>query len=225
MNQIIIDNRHKIDTACQLCFYALDKYNAAVEAFQEEKRRIIATPYIQQEQERMVNQAAEALGKTAQAHYEEIKQNLEAIRTAAGEMENLLDIGEDLQNALSVVKTLGKSLPSETRVGLVDQFKGQRQALTILKSAYESVDISAEPYFEGLIFSSSAALDQLDDMAYRIVAQPGTNLLVAVSFGTELEKFAVSLGVGLSKSFSGIVDTSGALNGQLRAVMGLGSNG
>lgn len=224
MNQIIIENRHKIDTACQLCFYTLDKYNKAVEAFHEEKRKITATPYIQQEQERLVNRAAETLRNTALAHYEEIKHSLGDIRTAAVEMENLLDVGEDLQNALSVIKALGKSLPSETRVGLVNQFKGQRQALTILKTAYESADISAEPYFEGMIFSSSAALDQLDDMAYRIVMQPGTDLMVVVSFGTELEKFALSLGVELTKHFRDIVDTTAATNQQLRAAAGLGAS-
>lgn len=224
MNQIIIDNRHKIDSACQICFYALDKYHKACQAFNEEKRRIAASPYIQQEQERMVNRAAEALSNTVNGYYAEIKSNLDMIREAANEMEGLLDIGEDLQNALSVVKTLGAGMPSETRLGLVDQFKGQRQALIVLKSAYDSVGIAAEPYFEGLIFNASGVMDELDDRAYRITGQPGTNLMVAVSFGRELEKFAVSMGVELTKSFGDIVDTSNALNEQLRAVMGLGAN-
>ena len=51
----------------------------------------MATPYIQQEQERLVNRAAETLRNTALAHYEEIKHSLGDIRTAAVEMENLLD--------------------------------------------------------------------------------------------------------------------------------------
>lgn len=224
MNQIIIDNRHKIDSACQLCFYALDKYHKAVEAFHEEKRRIIESLYIQEEKERMVNRAAEALSNTVNGHYAEIKSNLDMIREAANEMEGLLDIGEDLQNALSVVKALGKDMPSETRLALVNQFKGQRQALVILKTAYDSVGIPAEPYFEGLILDVSSVLKELDDRAYRITGQPGTNLMVAVSFGRELEKFAVSMGVELTKSFGDIVDTSNALNEQLRAVMGLGAN-
>lgn len=223
MNQIIIDNRHKIDTACQLCFYALDKYHKACQTFNEEKRRIAATPYIQQEQERMVNKAAETLSNAANGHYTEIKKNLDVIREAANEMEGLLDIGEDLQNALSVVKALGADMPSETRLGLVDQFKGQRQALIVLKAAYASAGIAAEPYFEGLIFRVSGVLDELDDRAHRITGQPGENMLVAVSFGRELEKFAVSMGVELTKRFEDIVDASDALNRQMRAVMGLGA--
>lgn len=224
MNQIIVDNRHKIDTACQSCFFALDKYHKAVNAFNEEKRRIAATPYIQQEQERMVNTAADNLKATVQGLYEEIKRNLDTIRAAAGEMESLMDIGEDLQNALSVVRTLGASLPGESRVKLVEKFKGQGQALSLLKAAYESVGITAQPYFQGLILNTAKELDALDGKAYRMVAAAGENMMVAVTFGSDLEKFAESLGVDLTKKFREIVDASDALNAQLRAVMGLGAS-
>lgn len=224
MNQIVIDNRHKIDTACRMYFLMLDKYHKAVEAFHEEKRRIAASLYIQEEKERMVNRAEDALKNTANNCYEEIKKNLDVIRAAAGEMENLMDIGPDLQNALSVVNSLGKSMPSETRIRLVEEFKGQRQALTILKTAYEAAGITAEPYFEGLISDVSKELDELDDAAYRMVGQPGKNMFVALNFGRDLEKYAESLGVQLTGKYRDTVNTAGALNRQMRAVMGLGAN-
>ena len=221
MNKTIIDNRHKIDTACQSCFYVLDKYHKAVNAFNEEKRRIASTPYIQQEQERMANQASDALKNTVQGFYEDIQRNLDVIRTAAEEMDRLLDIGEDLQNALSVVKTLGSALPGETRIKLVEQFKGQRQALSLLKAAYASAGIAAEAYFQGVILNTVNELQELNDMASRMVSAPGENMMVAVTFGSNLEKFAEAMGVDLTKKFREIVDTSDALNAQLRAVMGL----
>lgn len=224
MNQTVIDNRQTIGAACRNCFHTLDRYHKAVEAFHEEKRRIAATPYIQQEQERMVNKAAEALSNAAHGFYEEIKHNLDAIRVAAGEMENLMDIGLDLQNALSVVNALGQSMPSETRMKLVEQFKGQRQALTILKTAYETSGIDPEPYFEGLILDTSKVLDELDDKAYRMVMQPGVNMLVAINFGSDLEKFAESLGVRLTEKYRDMVNTSEALNRLMRAAAGLGTN-
>lgn len=224
MNQIIVDNRHKIDTACQSCFYTLDKYHKAVNAFNEEKRQIAATPYIQQEQERMVNKAADTLKNTVQGFYEDIQRNLDVIRTTAVEMDQLLDLGEDLQNALSVVKTLGSALPGETRIKLVEQFKGQRQALSLLKAAYASVGITAEPYFKGLILNTANELQELNDMASRMVSVPGENMMVSVTFGRNLEKFAEAMGVDLTKKFREIVDTSDALNAQLRAVMGLGAS-
>lgn len=224
MNQIIVDNRHKIDTACQSCFYTLDKYHKAVNAFNEEKRQIAATPYIQQEQERMVSKAADTLKNNVQGFYEDIQRNLDVIRTAAEEMDQLLDLGEDLQNALSVVKTLGSALPGETRIKLVEQFKGQRQALSLLKAAYASVGIAAEAYFQGVIRNSASELQELNDMASRMVSAPGENMMVAVTFGSNLEKFAETMGVDLTKKFREIVDTSDALNAQLRAVMGLGAS-
>ena len=172
----------------------------------------------------MVNQASDALKNSAQGSYEEIKRNLDTIRAAAGEMESLMDIGEDLQNALSVVKALGASLPGESRIKLVEQFKGQRQALSLLKAAYESAGITAQPYFQGLILNSAKEIDALDDKAYRMVAAPGENVMIAVNFGRDLEKFAESLGVDLTKKFGEIVDTADALNAQLRAAMGLSAS-
>ena len=224
MNQIIVDNRHKIDTACQSCFYVLDKYHKAVNAFNEEKRQIAATPYIQQEQERMVSKAADTLKNTVQGFYEDVQRNLDVIHTAAEEMDQLLDVGEDLQNALSVVKTLGKALPGETRIKLVEQFKGQRQALSLLKVAYASAGIAAEPYFQGFILNTASKLQELNNMACRLVAAPGENMMVAVNFGSNLEKLAESLGVELTKKFREVVDISDALNVQLRAAMGLGAS-
>ena len=225
MNQFINDNQHKIDTACQLCFYTIDKYHQAVNAFNDEKRRIAATPYIQEEKERMVNRAADSLSQTAQSYYDEIKNSLKAIRDAALDMEGTMDVGLDFQNALSVVNALGKNLPVESILNLIEQFKGQRQALVLLKAAMESADVpSAAHYFDNLIFDAASALDNLDDLAYRIMAQPGSDLWAAVRFGSELEKFALNLGVELSKRFRDIVDTREASNQQLRAVMGLGAS-
>jgi len=221
MNETIANNRNKINAACQLCFYTLDKYFKAAEAFHEEQHKILASLYIEAEKERMVNRATEALCNTVNGYYAEIESNLSEIRGAASEMECVFDVGEDLQNALSVTKMLGADMPNETCFKLVEQFTGQRHALTILKAAYEAAGIPTEHYFEGLIFDASSALDRLNGMAYRITVDPGENLMEAVSLGSELEKFAVSLGVDLTKKFRDIVDTSSALNRQLHAVMGL----
>lgn len=221
MNQVVINNREKIGTACHNCFRALDSYHKAVEAFGAEKQRIASTPYIQAEKERQVNQAADKLRNAVQGHCEQIQRELETIRTAAEEMQNLMDIGADLQNALSVVKSLGKALPSESRFKLVEQFKGQYQALAILKAAYEAVEITTEPYFKGLIFDTSRAVKDLEDKAACLADKPGENMMIAFSFGNDLEKFAQTLGVELPARYRDTVDTSAAMSRQLRAVMGL----
>lgn len=223
MNEIIATNRHKIDNACSLCFFALSKYNDAVQAFHAERRRIDPLPYVQEEKERMANSAVETLGQVAAAQYKEIHDNLESIRAAAGEMEKLLDIGGEFQNALAVVKSLGKALPADVRLSLVEPFKGQKQALSMLKAAYEAEGITSEYYFKDLIFDASVQVDKLDEMAYRVAVEAGDNLLVAAAFARELEAFAAALGVELSRRFSDVVDTDAAVMAQLRTAAGLGA--
>lgn len=225
MNQVVINNREKIGTACHNCFRALDSYHKAVEAFGTEKQRIASTPYIQAEKERQVNQAADKLHNTVQGYCAQIQRELDTIRTAAEEMQNLMDIGEDLQNALSVVKSLGKALPPEVRIKLVEQFKGQYQALTMLKAAYEAVEIPSEPYFKGMIFDAPRTVKELEDKAACLADKPGENVMVAFNFGNDLEKFAQALGVELTTGYRDAVDTSAAMSRQLRAVMGLSVDG
>lgn len=224
MNRIVIDNRHKIDTACQLVFSQLGRYDAAVDTFRAEKLRIKPLPYIEQEKEKMVNKAAAALAQSANQSYAEIHAQLEIIGVAAGEMENLLDLGEDLQNALSVVKHLSKELPSDIRFSLVEQFKGQKKALEILKSAYEASGIDSQPYFKGLIFDTDSYIEKLDSSAYTISIQPEAGMLKVSAFAKEIETFADLMGVELSKKASDWYDTSKYYEAELRAAFGVGSN-
>lgn len=226
MNPLIIDNRKKIGTAVYNCFTELAKYHQAVISFNEERRRITSSPYIEEEKTRMINKAADALKNSVRGNYEEIIRNLELIRQPAYEMESLMDIGEDLQNALAVVKALGKAMPEESRFKLVEKFKGQKQALSLLKTAFISAEIASDPYFGALIFVSADVLDELEQQAYSITTKPAENttLVVMVRFGNKLEKFALALGVELQKKFGEMVNTSEALNGQLRAIMGLGTS-
>ena len=221
MNQTVIENRHKIDTACRLCFYTIDKYYKAVNAFNAVKHRIAAEPYIEQEKERQVSAALESLKNTVQGYYAEIKSNLDVIRTAATELESLWDIGEDLQNALSVVKALGKALPAESRRKIVEPFKGQQQALALLKAAYAASEITDKPYFEGLIIDVAGELDSLEDKAYRLVVQPEKGMAVALNFGSALEKFATTMGCELTEKFRDVVDATDAMNTQIRVAAGL----
>lgn len=222
MNEFVIENRHKIDTACQLCFYAIDRYNRAVEAFNRKKHDIIGSMvYSQIEKERQINVAEGELGNTANIQYNEIKRNLEDIRTAGTKLDEFLDLGTDLQNALSVIKTLGKATPADICVDLVNQFKGQKKALSMLKSAYQVTGLDTNVYFDGVIFDTEGEVKQLDDLAYSIVAQNGPNAAAALALGGRLEAYAESVGVELTKRFADIVDTSEEYNRKLRAVMGI----
>ncbi len=222
MNEIVSENRHKIGTACQLCFHAIGRYNRAVDAFYEKKNDINASlVYSQMEKERRINIAEGELSNTANIQYNEISRNLEDIRTAGKKLEELLDLGADLQNALSVIKTLGKATPVDIRLDLVKQFKGQKKALSVLKSAYEVAGLDANTYFEGVFFDIEHEVAQLDDIAYSIVAQNGPNASAALALGRRLEAYAESVGVELTKRFTDVIDVSAEHNRNMRAVMGI----
>ena len=223
MNDVIKDSRHKIDTACYRCFLALDRHGDAVASFHQACQRIEQTPYVQSEKERQTAGASEALSKKAAEEYNVIHECLEDMRTAAGEMEQLLDIGEDFQNTLSVVRTLGHYLPAEQRRALAEPFRGQMQALKLLSAAYKAADIDPEHYFDGMIFDTAARLDGLDGIARRIAAQPSGSPVTVIEFASELEKFAAALGVELTHHFRDLADTSGALTAAIRSAAGAGT--
>ena len=221
MNQIVIDNRQKIASACSRCFSALDGYARACNDFRAEQKRIEPLPYIQEEKERMVSEAAKKLGSVASTKYEEIRKNLDDIKEAAEEMAAILDIGQDFQNTLSLVKQMGSDLPVDVRYALIAPFKGQKRALEILKAAYESAGMSPEPYFKGLIFAPGSRISALDADVYRITVQPGDHLLVAATFANGLESLADDLGVELSTRFKDMTDLSAAYTAAMYKACGV----
>lgn len=223
MNQIIIDNRHKIDTACQLCFRALDKYSKAMDAFQEEKHKIEAQPYVQEEQERLIAQAADKLHNTVSAYCVQIKNAVATIRDASSEMAEQLDIGEELQNALSVVKALGDKMPASIGTDLAEMFKGQRNALLMLKAAFSAAGIyTATAVFDELIANASRNLIELEAQTDRLAESTGTDMLAAYRLGQALEALAESMGVDLTQRFGDIVfDVEKMRTAATRAAMGL----
>ena len=221
MNSMIYSGRETIDQAAGRCFKVLAAYNETVRAYQNECREIDPLPFIQEEKERMKAKAAEKMYQDVRGQHETILAELDKIALAAEGMETLLDIGEDLQNALAVVKPLGAAMPSNLRFSLVVPFKGQKMALEILKAAYEAGNIDAEPYFKGLIFDADSRIGSLKESAMRLALQPGESLLAAHTFAGELEGFAKAMGVELSTKYADLVDAQGAMMEQVRAAAGL----
>ena len=222
MNDTVLENRKKIATRCKLCLYALGEYKKAVDAFQQERKRIDALPYIQEEKERLLSDAAQILSESATAQYEKIKGELDEVRGFAIEMEDDLSLDNDLMNAAALFK-LGRNLSTETVKRLVEQFRGQKQGLLILKAAGEDAGLDTEFYFKDMIFDAETRVNKLDELAYRITVQPHNNMMAAVDFANEMNKFAKDFGVDLPERLSDFVDLSGAFNDALRAAAGLGA--
>ena len=74
-----------------------------------------------------------------------------------------------------------------------------------------------------MIFDAETRVNKLDELAYRITVQPHNNMMAAVDFANEMNKFAKDFGVDLPERLSDFVDLSGAFNDALRAAAGLGA--
>lgn len=222
MNEVVKDKRHEIDTACASCFYTLNKYVGRVKAYQTEQDKINRT-YNQEIAGGEIDRIASNLRTEAEKFYTEVESYLSTIKNAALEMENLFDTGDNLQGALSVVKTLGDKAPSYTRFRLVNEFKGQKQALLILQAAFEASGIDPKPYFKGRILDVETSIQGLQEEAYGMIIPPygSGSIMAAADFAAHLERFVDALGVDLAKKFQDITDISGAYMDRLRASAGL----
>lgn len=216
------ENRNKIATAVELCFYQLEKYNRAHNDYAEELRKIDASPYNQMMQGNMRKTAEEAFCAQAKAVYDEMHNQFEVMRIAAREMAATLDIGDEFQNTLATVSALGENLPAEVRRALIQPFKGEMHMLQLLKSSFATSGLSTA-YFDELIRDPDKTIDDLDDAALALVMQPGDGVMRMLDVGKSLEKFAANEGAELKHKLSDIVDTSNALNAYLRAAAGLGT--
>lgn len=198
MNPVVIESRKKITSTIENCFYALDEYAHACSTFRDERRRIEQLPYLPEAKETHLRKASDTLFKVSSGIYEAIAKNLNTIEDAAKEMAELLDVGQEFQNTLSVIKQVGKSLPVDSLTALIDPFKGQKRALEILRAAYADAGIATDYYFGKLIFDPESRLAGLNETAYRIAVQPGDNLLVASDVAKTLEEFADNMGAELT---------------------------
>lgn len=222
MNQKVIDNRKSIDTRCKLCFSALGRYKAAVDTFQQERQQIEEKPFLPFEKERQISVAAKKVAAVSEKEYGEISGLLGEIRGFAAGMEKMDIQDGDLMNALEIVK-MGTGLAPDIISDIVQQFKGQRQALLVLQAACEGAGIQKEHYFKDMIFNADTRVEELDDMASRITIHPENGLLAAAEFAKALEKFAGDMGVELSSRVNDWADFSGVYAQAFRAAAGLGT--
>lgn len=202
MNQIIIDKKHAIGTACTLCLYSVDKYCAAINRLREKKEEIEHTEWMAQDyREKMINQEIEKTQNTVNQLYEEIRKQIDIIEENSMDLEEFLSIDDgELQGALLAVQTMGKDMPDEIRRSLVEKFRGQQKPLAILKSSFDKAGISTK-YFDELIFSADSRIGELDNLAWKLTVQPGKDIMVANAFARSIEKFAVDLGVTLGRQW------------------------
>lgn len=173
MNDFIKEQQHRVGTSTDRIFSRLEdvakvanSYRAQVEKIRNEKM------YSQEGREKLVNRAGEDYRANILPLCNQIQSEAETIRDALRNMSQTVDFGADLQNALNVVK-LGKELPVSVRTSLLEPFRGQPWALSVLQGAYQQAEIAHEQYFSGLTFNESS-VDELDTLTQQVLgSKPG----------------------------------------------------
>lgn len=216
---IMNTNQLVIKECISTCFTVLGRYDKALAAYGAEKKRIDTSMWNDEEKARQRSKAQETAAAAAVRCYEDIAKELENIRNIAMAMESEFGITPELTAAITLVSSAGAKLPWETRCNLVKNFAGQKQALLALCSIFEANNIETKEA-KALIFDAERRCTEMDDAAYRLVMQPGSNLGAAYSFAKELEKFAQLEGVELTTAFTSENEQE-YLNARMRESMGL----
>ncbi len=217
------NNQLYINECIQTIFGKLRTYDKAVKLWGEKKEEIIHSPlWSQEEMERRTSAATAELREAAQRFYDAIAKELESIKQTAIVMENEFVLSSELSAAIAMVCSVGADLPYETRHNLVQTFVGQKQALIALISIMEVKGVDVQEA-KSYIFKAEYRCEELDNLAYQIVAQAGINVGVVINFVRELEKFAELMGVELSNKFVS-ENESAYMSARLRESFGLPVN-
>lgn len=236
MNQIVINNRKKIDIACASCFNLLVNYSEKVRSHKKEVEKISASPYVQEEKMRQIDELEAATKDQIRPIWDAVRDQIDAIRQLADEIAEIpLEIVD-----LSAIGTLSNLIGGASSVDstadifwalqdYVDMYRGQPKALSVIKVAMErsgnpDANVLRSKHGGSLIFSVSERIGRLIRVADQLL-QPNINH--AYDLAREVEVFASDMGVNLSSSFKGMMkavnsdDYEGDYFSRLASLMGL----
>lgn len=218
-NNIMNNNQLLIKERIQTIFSILGRYDKAVTVYGTEKVEISAQPWNEAEKARRLSTTAETLRGAVQRCYDDISKELEVIKKTAIAMENAFELTPELNAAIALVSAVGDKLPRDTRQNLVASFVGQKQALVALCSIFEARGVETGEV-KRYIFDAGLRCEALEETAYRLVSQSGSNIGVVLSLVKELEAFAKLEGVELTSKFTS-ENANAYLTARMRESMGL----
>lgn len=218
------NQQNTIKTNAQSIFSELALFSNAVTDFNKKAREIAKDDQLSQlAMEQKTSEARAQLVKRASEVHSSISVSLTSIRKAAVELEEAFAISPELQAAITLISAAGDKLDAEARDRMWKQFIGNKNALLSLKAMFESKGMYTKE-LEKHIISADTWCDQLDDLAFTLKIQPGTNWAQLVSLGRKLEEFCKLEGVVTDKPFIEYLDADGYgqyYTEQLKAAFGI----
>jgi hypothetical protein len=172
----IIDRANEIRAAYTADLASIDKYTADYNE-----------AYIQSQKDK----ALADLNLKYQELYEDTQKQLDKLQGALEELHGSLEISPALANAVSIIKSIGPDLSTESKRKLNAQFAHDQASLLVLQEAYKSAGAKYNGGLDRQVYSISDQLENLKKRAYDLSRQD----ISPFRFGVEVGRLATFEGV------------------------------
>lgn len=138
---------------------------------------------------------AEEFKTLCKGYDEDFQKALDEIKEAELKNNELFDITDnELQTAIQLIKAVDGQIEQETRNNIVNKFKGNKQALIMLKSVYEAYEIDTK-YLVKHIVDIESFIEERKALAHSLVADVNTTTHKMQKICNDLYYLAELLGI------------------------------
>lgn len=104
----------------------------------------------------------------------------------------------ELQASIQLIKSVNGKLETETIDNIVNSFKGNKQALIMLKSIFEAYDIDTK-YIDKYIIDIDGFIGERKELVYSLTADANTTTHKMQKLCNDLYRLAENLGIQFSE--------------------------
>lgn len=217
MNQTVIDNRARIESACVSSFQSLVKCSEHITAHRKKTQEISRSPYIQEEKLRQINELEGITKANIVPLQKLILENIDTINNASTKIADEPMDSVDLSAIGTLSLMLGGSVSGEAIAGAsfalqdyANRYRGQQKALKIIRIAFERIGDPAPSALkaragDSLIFLLESRIEKLRHMVYLLDQIESNNVF---NLARELEFFADDMGVKLPTTFKSMMNAA-----------------
>lgn len=126
------------------------------------------------------------------------------IKEKESENDEILSLSSiELQNAISTIDTLGKSISEDLLSNIIDSFRGQYQALTIIGKLLIKHGLDIPTKYEACFYKTDIVMTSFRDVLHGFGSRPDHTVLYDKLI-VELEKVALRFNVDIESELEGL---------------------
>lgn len=128
-----------------------------------------------------------------------IQESLDRILEIETKNNAMFDVADnELQASIQLIKSVNGKLETETIDNIVNSFKGNKQALIMLKSIFEAYDIDTK-YIDKYIIDIDGFIGERKELVYSLTADANTTTHKMQKLCNDLYRLAENLGIQFSE--------------------------